>query len=185
MHLKKIPFQRIYNGEKTIELRLYDEKRQQISEGDEIRFVYDENENIFMKCKVANIHRFSTFEELYENLPLEKCGYTKKEIESASYHDMEQYYSRELQQKYGVVGIEFEEIPWQKPFRNPFRMEAFMKDFENIVSKYWEAHPDYRFGQILTMVQYAMQSKGYKDFFYIEDDNFLEELKAALQVNKE
>ena len=185
MHLKKIPFQKIYNGEKTIELRLYDEKRQQISVGDEIRFVYDENEHIFMKCKVTDIHRFSSFEELYKTLPLDKCGYTNEEIEFASYRDMDKYYSKELQEQYGVVGIEFEEMPWEKPFRDPFRMEVFMKDFENIISKYWDVHPDYRFGQILMIFQYALQSKGYKDFFYIEDDKFLEEMKAALQVNEE
>lgn len=34
MHLKKEPFEKIRNGTKTIELRLNDEKRQQIQNGD-------------------------------------------------------------------------------------------------------------------------------------------------------
>lgn len=39
-----------------------------------------------------------------------KCDYTEETIQSASYHDMEQYYSKESEKKYGVVGIEFELI---------------------------------------------------------------------------
>jgi ASC-1-like (ASCH) protein len=34
-----------------------------------------------------------------------ECGYTKDNIKSANEHDMEQYYSKEQQAKYGVVGI--------------------------------------------------------------------------------
>ncbi len=38
MKLNKSPFERIKNGTKTIEFRLYDEKRQQIKVGDKIEF---------------------------------------------------------------------------------------------------------------------------------------------------
>jgi ABC-2 type transport system ATP-binding protein len=36
---------------------------------------------------------FDSFKELYRNLPLLECGYTKDNIESANERDMEQYYS--------------------------------------------------------------------------------------------
>ena len=50
----------IRNGNKTIELRLYDEKRQKISVGDVIKFVnskniYIENEDIITVNKVEEI----------------------------------------------------------------------------------------------------------------------------------
>ena len=38
MHLKAEPFDLIWNGQKTIELRLYDEKRRSVSVGDLIEF---------------------------------------------------------------------------------------------------------------------------------------------------
>ena len=38
MKLNKNPFERIKNGTKTVEFRLYDEKRQQIKIGDKIEF---------------------------------------------------------------------------------------------------------------------------------------------------
>lgn len=174
LHLRKNPFQKIYDGNKTIELRLYDEKRKNILVGDEIRFIYEKNSHIWMEVKVVALHCFSSFKELYKSLPLEKCGYKKDTLSSASYHDMEQYYPKELQKQYGVVGIEFELLPGKKPFRAPFRMENFLEQFELQLKKYWKKHPDYRFGQILTIAQYAFQNKGYRDFFYIEDEKFLE-----------
>ena len=45
------------------------------------------------------------FEELYNNIPLLECGYTQDDIDSASIDDMYDYYSKEMQQNYGVVGI--------------------------------------------------------------------------------
>jgi hypothetical protein len=52
------------------------------------------------------LHRFQSFSELYEALPLLQCGYTEADIATAHPSDMEQYYSVEEQAKYGVVGIE-------------------------------------------------------------------------------
>ena len=48
---------------------------------------------------------FDSFVELYKSLPLLECGYTDANINIASPYDMEKYYSKEEQQKYGVVGI--------------------------------------------------------------------------------
>ena len=38
MNLASLPFEQIVSGAKTIQLRLYDEKRQAVSEGDTIIF---------------------------------------------------------------------------------------------------------------------------------------------------
>ena len=106
MNLTPAPMQEIRTGNKTIELRLNDEKRKQISVGDTIKFINTEDSNDTLRVKVVDLFLFSSFAELYENLPLLHCGYNEDNINTASPEDMEMYYSREKQNKYGVVGIE-------------------------------------------------------------------------------
>lgn len=105
MKLHTSPFEKIKSGEKTIELRLYDEKRQQIKAGDFITFTNTATGER-LNTKVVKLHRFDSFEELYKELPLLQCGYTAEDVDTAHPADMEQYYSPEEQKKYGVVGIE-------------------------------------------------------------------------------
>ena len=105
MKLHAAPFEKIKSGSKTIELRLYDEKRQMINPGDTIVFTNTATGEQ-LRAKVKKLHRFASFEELYQTLSLLQCGYTAEDIDSASPADMEAYYSKEEQQKYGVVGIE-------------------------------------------------------------------------------
>ena len=105
MTLAPKPYDMIESGQKTIELRLFDEKRQQIKEGDIIVFTHSFTGKS-LTAKVLKLYRFETFKELYEALPLLKCGYTEENIEDANYNDMNMYYSYEQQKRYGVVGIE-------------------------------------------------------------------------------
>lgn len=105
MKLHSAPFAMIKSGEKTIELRLFDEKRQQIKVGDEIIFT-DTATGETLRKAVVKLHRFDSFEELYKALPLLRCGYTAEDVDKAHPSDMEQYYSAEEQKQYGVVGIE-------------------------------------------------------------------------------
>lgn len=110
MRLHAQPFAMIKSGEKTIELRLNDEKRQKIRVGDEITFIHTQNQTEKLHCKVIALHSFSSFAQLYENLPISKFGYTVSELKSASPADMDAYYSHEEQEKYGVLGIEIEKM---------------------------------------------------------------------------
>ena len=105
MKLNPAPFEMIKSGQKTIELRLFDEKRQQIKAGDEIVFTNTEDGETLRKT-VVKLHRFASFEELYHTLPLLQCGYTSEDVDTAHPSDMEQYYSVGEQNRYGVVGIE-------------------------------------------------------------------------------
>lgn len=106
MRLSPNPFSMIKSGQKTIELRLYDEKRQLISVGDSIRFVNTKDETDMLVAEVKALHIFKSFDELYMHLPLLQCGYTEGNVDRALPSDMEQYYSKEEQNRYGVVGIE-------------------------------------------------------------------------------
>lgn len=104
------PYDSIASGQKMIELRLYDEKRQSIQIGDQIRFTNTEDASQTTLCEVIQLHVFKNFAELYESLPLLKCGYTPEDVNSAHPDDMLTYYSKEKQAQYGVVGIELKRI---------------------------------------------------------------------------
>lgn len=108
MNLYKAPYDKIKSGVKTIELRLNDEKRQAISIDDTIEFQNIEEPNETMSCKVIGLYRYSSFRELYNFLPLLKCGYTEDDIKNARPEDMNKYYTIEQQNLYGVLGIEIE-----------------------------------------------------------------------------
>ena len=105
MNLRPLPFKMIRDGNKTIELRLYDEKRKSISIGDIITFTNLADLSDTLCARVIELFVFNSFDELYKNLPLLECGYTKEDIDTASPSDMEKYYPKEIQQQYGVVGI--------------------------------------------------------------------------------
>ena len=106
MRLDPEPFAMIDAGEKTIELRLYDEKRRSIQAGDVIRFESTADDTDVLYALVEGLRFFASFDELYRALPLTACGYTEAEAGIASPRDMDRYYSPEAQQKWGVVGIE-------------------------------------------------------------------------------
>ncbi len=98
MKLQAAPFAQIAAGVKNVELRLYDEKRKKIAVGDEIEFPNAQT-GARLCCTVVALHKFPTFAALYEVLSPLKCGI-------ASPTDMEQYYTKEEQSLFGVVGIE-------------------------------------------------------------------------------
>ena len=108
MSLVPSAFQKIESGRKTIELRLNDEKRRLVAVGDTVVFTNTENKDAVITTRVTALHPFSSFAELYSNLPLEKCGYSKDELCTASPDDMLAYYPREKELKYGALGIELE-----------------------------------------------------------------------------
>ena len=105
MNLAAEPFDQIASGSKTIELRLYDEKRKKINVGDLIEFsnLSDHRQII---AEVTALHIFDSFSDLYKKLPLLKCGYTEQTIMNAKSEDMLQYYPKEKQIQYKALGIE-------------------------------------------------------------------------------
>lgn len=109
MKLRPNPFKMIECGKKVYELRLYDEKRKAIKIEDEIEFVNTSPGESLVVC-VKNIHIFQNFNQLYRELPLLKCGYTEQNVMEAKPEDMEAYYLKEEQKKYGVVAFEIERI---------------------------------------------------------------------------
>ena len=105
MKLVDFAFEAIKNGEKDIEVRLNDKKRKFINIGDIIEFTnIDTNEKILVK--VVNLYHYDTFLELFNNFDNKRLGL--KEDDDASI--MDKFYSRDEQEKYGVLGIEIKLI---------------------------------------------------------------------------
>ena len=107
MRLHDGPFKMIQAGTKTIEMRLYDEKRREIQVGDEIEFtsrVTGEKQ----LTRVIALHIYSFFADIYRDYDKVSLGYGKDDEANPS--DMEQYYTIEEQEKYGVGGIEIQLI---------------------------------------------------------------------------
>lgn len=107
MKLNNSPFENIKNGTKTIELRLNDEKRQLLKIKDLIEFTNRETSEQLL-VEVVNLYHYHSFEELYKHFDKITIGY--KEDEEANPNDMEKYYSKEEQDKYGVLGIEIKKL---------------------------------------------------------------------------
>lgn len=110
MKLHPSSFQKIKSGTKTVELRLYDEKRQLIKPGDEIEFVNSDEQTQTVRVVVKGLYQYDSFEELYQHFTPIEMGYRPDQIACASPNDMDQYYSREKQQKYGALAIAIEVI---------------------------------------------------------------------------
>ena len=107
MKLNDGPFTNIKNGTKTVELRLNDEKRQLLKIKDLIEFTNRETLEQ-MLVEIENLYHYPSFDELYKHFDKVSMGY--KEDEIADPKDMEEYYSKDEQEKYGVLGIEIKKI---------------------------------------------------------------------------
>ena len=68
MKLNPSPFEKIASGRKTVELRLYDDKRRRIDIGDRIIFSNLEDPEQKIAVKVKSLHRYATFEDLFKDI---------------------------------------------------------------------------------------------------------------------
>ena len=107
MKLNNKPFKSIKARSKTIEMRLYDEKRKLVNVRDNINFI-NRSTGEELLTQVLAIHKFKNFEELYNAFNKSILGYKENEI--ANPKDMSQYYSDEDIKKYGMIGIEIKVI---------------------------------------------------------------------------
>lgn len=99
----------ILNGTKRIELRLYDGKRQKIKIGDTIKFLKEPNLEESFNVKVVDLLRYNSFDELFKDYDisiLSDKSETKENLKEA----LEEFYTKEKQEQYGVVGIKIELI---------------------------------------------------------------------------
>lgn len=110
IHILKLQpqfFESIKNGTKKMEIRLYDKKRQLITVGDTIIFKKEPKGLDSLVTVVEALFKYPTFTMLLEAFPVEWFGVKdKKELLSILYN----FYSREDENKYGVVGIKIKKL---------------------------------------------------------------------------
>ncbi len=99
----------ILDGTKRIEIRLFDEKRQNIKLGDTITFFKEPDLNESFDAKVVGLLRYNSFCEMFKDFDisiLADKSMTKEELIKV----LEEFYTKEKQKKYGVLGIRIELI---------------------------------------------------------------------------
>ena len=110
MHTMKVQtkyYNLLKSGSKTIELRLWDEKRQKIQVGDQITFSDLSNSDDTFVAQVQALHHANSFDELCDIIQPKQAGFaTKEELINC----LQEFYTPESQTKYGVVGIEIKRI---------------------------------------------------------------------------
>lgn len=101
MKLDSVPFELVSLGKKSIELRLYDEKRRKIQPDDIIVFS-EKNSCRTIQVNVDSILVARTFNKLFDMISSTECG-----SDDGMYPDMTKYYSADSLERNDVVGIRF------------------------------------------------------------------------------
>jgi ASC-1-like (ASCH) protein len=111
MRLSESAFDRIASGKKTVEVRLFDEKRRTIAVGDTIIFSKLPDLSESLRAKVTGLLQAATFKELVDRLPMHVFGHPE-DYEKQRYIDsFHTIYSIADEKRYGVLGIEIRLCP--------------------------------------------------------------------------
>lgn len=97
-------FTSIKVGKKTVEVRLYDEKRRKIKVGDIIEFIRVPEQDETFQVQVIDLNVYKTFQAMYEDIPLQEfdCeGWTIQMMVDGTY----EIYTPEAEKKYGTLAI--------------------------------------------------------------------------------
>ena len=183
MKLNESPFERIKNGTKTVEFRLYDEKRKQIKIGDKIEFLKLPELQETILVEVIDLYREETFEELFKKL------YTDEEEIKRKTNSMYQFYSPEKEKEYGVIGIKIslissgfrytynklvrdkipENIDNEPGRKSKYRIlddEEYLEELNKKVleeaNEFIEENSIEELGDLMEVINAIMQLKGYK-----------------------
>ena len=107
VHLHSDVFDIVKNGNKDIEVRLYDEKRSKLRVGDTLIFLRRPNEIDTIKAKVVDLVKYNNFSEVVDNYDMKRIyldGYSKEMY----LNEMRRFYTLEDEVKYGALAIIFE-----------------------------------------------------------------------------
>lgn len=104
LQLAATPFNAIVQGKKTIESRLYDEKRRLINVGDTIVFTNRDEPSKQVTAKVTSLLRYATFKDMFAHQRPELFGGPDV---TWLLNQINEFYSEADQERWGVVGIQF------------------------------------------------------------------------------
>lgn len=102
MHLHLSTFTRIRNGKKSIEVRLLDEKRQQMAVGDIVEFTNRDNNTETFTKTITQLITAPSFKTLLEKISLPAADFASLE---AGLEELSIYYSEEEEEKLGTIAI--------------------------------------------------------------------------------
>lgn len=109
MHLLPDFFKAMKSGNKVIEIRLNDEKRQKVKIGDTIVFHKLPEYREILNVMVLELLHYKDFKSLYQDVPFRQFGCNGKTMEWML-ENTYTIYTREQEEKYGALGIRIELI---------------------------------------------------------------------------
>ena len=107
MSLRPEYYEMVRSGEKDIELRLYDEKRRRMHNGDTVLIYNAQNRNDYIRAKIMRLHIARSFADLATKISMPRTGFASL---NALMSAISKFYDSEMESKYGIVGIELEVI---------------------------------------------------------------------------
>lgn len=107
MKLSLVPFNKIKDGTKKIESRIYDEKRRMIEIGDIVIFSENDNEDNKVKTEVVGLLRYRNFKELFEDHNPSLFGEDSVDFLT---NQINAFYKKEEQEEFGVIGLRLNKI---------------------------------------------------------------------------
>ena len=104
MKLDQKYYNYILNGTKEYEIRLNDEKRRLLKKGDLIKFQNVSNESDYFIAQVDDLLYFNNFKEVVDSINMKYLS-DKNDTALELINTLDHFYSKESQEKYGVVAI--------------------------------------------------------------------------------
>ncbi len=114
MKLNGRPYDLIHDGTKTVEVRLYDEKRRALAPGDLIIFQKRPYLHEMMYKRVGDVKTFPTFGELYEAYDNRTLGCEEGGTADDFVKGMARIYKNEDAARYGVCAVEL--LPYESGY---------------------------------------------------------------------
>lgn len=107
MKLKSRYFDYMKNGTKRIEIRLNDEKRKLIKVGDTITFLKEPELTEKLNTKVIELLKYDNFDDMFNDIDISLLA-DKSMSKEELINVLEEFYTKEKQKEYGVLGIRIE-----------------------------------------------------------------------------
>lgn len=107
VHLHPDVFEIVKKGVKDVEVRVNDEKRRKLKVGDTLIFLKRPLEDQKIRAKVTKLEYYENFNELVNHYDMKRI-YLEDYTKEMYLKEMERFYTKEEQKKYGVVAIVFE-----------------------------------------------------------------------------
>lgn len=105
MSLRPEYYEMVKSGEKDIELRLYDEKRRRMQNGDLVLIYNAKNPVEYLRTRIVRMHIARSFADLSAKISMSRTGFASLNSLMAA---IAQFYDPDVESKYGIVGIEIE-----------------------------------------------------------------------------